>query len=64
MGNPEYVKIVFDSNDIMYVFAKLRKPFMKKGMTTQRKKDLMKKGTEMLMKDSLPNTLYPPKFME
>ena len=64
MENPEYVKIVFGSRDIASVFAKLRKPFMKKGMTTQRKKELMKKGTEMLMKDSLPNTPYTPKFME
>ena len=52
------------SRDIASVFAKLRKPFMKKGMTTQRKKELMKNGTEMLMKDSLPNTPYTPEFME
>jgi hypothetical protein len=56
MENPEYVKIVFGSRDIASVFAKLRKPFMKKGMTTQRKKELMK--------DSLPNTPYTPEFME
>ena len=62
--NPEYAKAVSGSKDITSVFAKLRKPFMKKGMTTQRKKELMKKGTEMLMKDSLPNTPYTPEFME
>ena len=64
MGNSEYVKIVFASMDIAVVFAKLRKPFMKKGKTTQGKKELMKKGTEMLMRDSLPNTPYTWEFME
>ena len=58
--NPEYAKAVSGSKDITSVFAKLRKPFMEKGITTQRKKELMKKGTEMLMKDSLPNTPYTP----
>ena len=64
MENPEYVKIVFGSRENASVFAKLRKPFIKKGMTTQRKKELMKKGTEMPMKDSLPNTPCTPEFME
>ena len=33
MGNPEYVKVVFDSRDIASEFTKYRKPFMKKDMT-------------------------------
>ena len=46
MGNPKYVKIVFDSRDIASEFAKYRKPFKKKDMTFQRKRELVKKGTE------------------
>ncbi len=64
MGNPNYVKIVFDSRDIASEFAKYRKPFMKKDMTVQRKRELVKKGTEMLMNDSLSDTVYTPEVME
>ncbi len=63
MSNPNYVKIVFSSQDISSEFAKYRKPFMKKDMTVQRKRELVKKGTEMLMNDSLSDTVYTPEIM-
>ena len=64
MGNPEYVKIVFGSRDIASEFAKYRKPFMKKDMTVRRKRELVKKGTEMLMNDSLSDTVYTPEVLK
>ena len=64
MGNPENVKIVFDSRDIASEFAKYRKPFMKKEMTVQRKREFVKKETEMLMDNSLSDTVYTLDIME
>lgn len=37
---------------------------MKKDMTVRRKRELVKKGTEMLMNDSLSDTVYTPEVME
>ena len=64
IGNPEYVRIVFGSEDIAKVFARYRKPFRKPGMTVKRKLELADKGTEMLMGDSLPDTPFTDEMME
>jgi hypothetical protein len=64
MGNLEYVKIVFGPRDIASEFVKYRKPFKKKGMTVEGKNNLVKKGSVMLMNDSLPDTPYTPEFMD
>ena len=64
MGNPEYVRIVFGSGDIASVFGKHRKPFLKNDMTRTEMISIVDKGTEMLMKDSLPNTSYSEETME
>ena len=64
MGDPEYVRIVFGPDDIASVFGRHRKPFLKNGMTRTGMISIVDRGTEMLMKDSLPNTPYSEETME
>ena len=74
MSNERYREIVFGSEDIPQVFAKHRKQFRKVGMTRKWIVQLVDKGTDMIIRDSLPdspytkdgmgsaysNTLFPP----
>ncbi len=64
MGNPEYVKIVFGSEDIAKIFGKYMKKANNKQMTTKRKLELVDKGMKMLLNDSSPGTTYTEELME
>jgi hypothetical protein len=63
MGNPEYRKIVFGSEDISAAFAKKRKQFRKEGMTRRNMLELVAKGTEMILSSSLSESPYTGDMM-
>lgn len=64
MSNPEYVKIVFGSEDISAFFAKYRKPFKKKGITRKKVLELIDAGTRMILEGSLQDSPYSENMME
>jgi hypothetical protein len=45
------------------LFAKHRKPFKKNGMLRNLIVELVKKGTDMLLRDSIPDSLYTEEMM-
>ena len=58
MANEKYREIVFENTDIGSVFAEYRKPFKKEGMTKKREVELVNKGTEMIMNNTLNKDPY------
>lgn len=64
MGNPEYVKTVFGSDNIPAFFAKYRKHFRRLGMTKKRVLELIDAGTKMILDGSLQDSPYSENLME
>ena len=64
MSNPEYVKIVFGSEDIPSLFSRYRKPFKKPGMTRKKTLELVDAGTKMIMDSSLQDSPYSENMMQ
>ncbi len=64
MSNPEYLKIVFGSEDIPAFFARYRKPFKKPGMTRKKTLELVDSGTRMILEGSLHDSPYSDNMME
>ena len=64
VSNPEYVKIVFGSEDILALFASYRKPFKKPGMTRKKMLELIDAGTKMILEGSLQDSLYSENMMQ
>ncbi len=62
IANEKYRDIVFGKSDMGSIFAEHRKPFKKDGMTKKRKMELVEKGTEMILDDSLSKDPYPRIF--
>ena len=57
-SNPEYLRIIFGSEDVLAIFSKHRKRFGKGGITKKRIIELVHKGTEMIFGNSSPETPY------
>jgi hypothetical protein len=58
MDNGKYMEIVFGKDDIASVFSRHRKPFKKDGMTHKRTIELVDRGTELILDNSLSNQPY------
>ena len=64
MSNPEYVKVVFGSENIPSLFSRYRKPFKKPGMTRKKTLELVDAGTKMIMDCSLQDSPYSENMMQ
>ena len=63
MDNEKYRDIVFGKEDVGSVFAKYRKPFSRSGMTRKRTIELVEKGTDMILNDSLSDDPYTERIV-
>jgi len=61
MDNGKYREIVFGKDDIGSVFSRHRKPFRKYGITRKETIELVDRGTEMILDNSLSDQPYTEK---
>lgn len=64
MGNEMYVKLVFGTKDLGSTFGKYRKLVTKKRMKKSQVLELVDKGIEKILTDTLSETPYNLEFME
>ncbi len=64
MDNERYRNTVFDNDDIGSVFGKYRIPFRKDRYTKKRIREPARKGTVMLLNDSVNNDPYSEEMFD
>ncbi|MEM0135167.1 MAG: hypothetical protein QXU18_08095 [Thermoplasmatales archaeon] len=63
MEKEKYREIAFSREEIGSVFAKYRKPFRKERLTKKRMIELVEKGTDMILNNSLNDDPYTEEML-
>ena len=63
VDNQRYRDVVFGKEDMSEVFSRYRRPFKKEGMTRKRIISLVDRGTKMILKDNMPDSLHTGELM-